>query len=367
MITLRFSRRAPALLISALVALTACASTSAGSAEPASTSISASTSTTANTAAAADTQPVTSDPTTSGAPAATDATVDLSGVTLRVGDQVNITQSGLEAAGLADTPYSIEWSAFPSGPPLLEALAADAIDIGGVGDAPPIFAASSGATIKVVLATKTPQVNQGILVPGGSSITDLAGLRGKKIAVAKGSSANWVLLKALTDNGLTVSDVDVAYLQPSDAQQAFLSGSVDAWVVWDPFASLVEAQGAKLIVSGQQLGIPGLGFQVSSDAALADAGKVAAIRDFLTRLRGAQAWQRQHKDEWATTYSKLTKLPIELTTKLLDVETAPTPIDAAVIDAQQAEADAFFAAGLIPAKVDFAQVADTRFNDIAAS
>ena len=160
------------------------------------------------------------------------------------------------------------------------------------------------------------------------------------------------------------SDVDIAYLQPSDAQQAFLSGSVDACVVWDPFASLVEAQGAKLIVSGQQLDIPGLGFQVSSDTALANPEKVAAIRDYLTRLRQAQAWQREHKDEWAKTYSDLTKLPIELTTQLLAVDTAPTVIDSSVIDAQQAEADAFFAAGLIPAKVDFASVADDQFNDI---
>jgi sulfonate transport system substrate-binding protein len=295
----------------------------------------------------------------------TDPPVDLSGVTLRVGDQVSITQSGLEAAGLSDTPYTIEWSAFTSGPPLLEALAADAIDIGGVGDAPPIFAAASGAAIKVVLATKTPQANHGFLVHGDSGITDVAGLKGKKIAVAKGSAANWILLKGLDDNGLTMADVEVAYLQPSDAQQAFLSGSVDAWVVWDPFASLVEAQGAQMILTGQQLGIPGLGFQVSSDTALANPAKVAALRDYLTRVRAAQAWQREHRDEWAEKYSELTKLPIELTTKLLAVDSVPTIIDASVIDAQQAESDGFFAAGLIPTEIDFSEVVDERFNDIA--
>ena len=305
-------------------------------------------------------QPTETEPTDS----AIDPSTDLSGVTLRVGDQVSITQSGLEAAGLADTPYKIEWASFPSGPPLLEALAADAIDIGGVGDAPPIFAASSGAEIKVVLATTTPQARTGFLVPGGSEITDIAGLKGKRVAVAKGSAAHWILLKGLTDNGLTTADIDIAYLQPTDAQAAFSSGSVDAWVVWDPFISLAEAQGAKLIVTGPELGIPGLGFQVSSDKALANPDKVAAIRDFLTRLRGAQAWQREHKEDWAKKYSELTKLPIEVTTKLLTAETEPTPIDVDIIAAEQAEADAFFEAGVIPAKVDFSTVADDQFNDI---
>jgi sulfonate transport system substrate-binding protein len=341
--TVHAPRRALALLAAPLVTLAACGSGDRS-------------------------EPAASSPVTSAATPASSSTAaaDLSGVTLRVGDQVKITESGLKAAGQDAPPYKIEWSSFTSGPPMLEALAADAIDIGGVGDAPPIFAAAGGAKIKVVLATKTPQVNQGVIVKGDSAISDVAGLKGKKVAVAKGSSANWILLKALQDNGLTVSDVDVAYLQPTDAQQAFTNGSVDAWVVWDPFASLAESQGGRLIISGDQLGIPGLGFQVASDKALGDPAKQAAIRDYLQRVRAAQAWQRDHKEAWATTYSQLTKLPPELTAKLLQVDSQPTAIDAAVIHAQQAEADAFFAAGLIPNRVDFAAVADTRFNDIDA-
>jgi len=352
----RLSRRAHALLILPLLAVAAACGSDTKAAPT--TSVAA-TSSAAPAATAASAPDSSASPTTATAP-------DLSGVTLRIGDQVSITQSGLEAAGLADTPYTIEWASFPSGPPLLEALAADAIDIGGVGDAPPIFAASSGAEIKVVLATTTPQARTGYLVPGGSDITDIAGLKGKRVAVAKGSAAHWILLKGLTDNGLTATDIDIAYLQPTDAQAAFSSGSVDAWVVWDPFISLAEAQGAKLIVTGPELGIPGLGFQVASDKALANPDKVAAIRDFLTRLRGAQAWQREHKDEWAKKYSELTKLPIEVTTKLLTAETEPTPIDADIIAAEQAEADAFFEAGVIPTKVDFSTVADDQFNDIPA-
>jgi sulfonate transport system substrate-binding protein len=289
------------------------------------------------------------------------ATTPLAGVTLRVGDQVNITESGLEAAGEAATPYKIEWSSFPSGPPMLEALNADAIDIGGVGDAPPIFAAAGGADIKIVQASETAEANQGILVRPGSTITSVADLRGKTVAVAKGSSANWILLKALQANHLTPSDVHIAYLQPTDAQPAFNSGTVDAWVVWDPFASVAEAQGAKMILTGQDLGIPGLAFEVASDSALRNPTKTAAITDFLGRLRAAEAWEQANKPAWAQKYAALTKLPLALTEKVLQFDTNPAALDTAVVGAEQAEADAFYAAALIPTKVAIPLLLDTTF------
>lgn len=239
----------------------------------------------------------------------------------------------------------------------------------GIGEKPKvalIFAAAGGADIKIVFATQTAEVNQGIIVRPGSTITSLAGLRGKKVAVAQGSSAHWILLKALRDANLTTSDIQIAYLQPPAAQAALSSGSVDAWVIWDPFSTVAESQGAKLILSGQSLQIPGLGFEVTNAQALKDPAKAAAILDFLGRLRTAQAWATAHVDDWAQTYAQLTKLAPEVATKVLRI-TSPMPakLDAGLIGAEQAEADAFYAAKLIPAKVDFAQVVDARFTDIA--
>src|SRR5207247_412495 len=73
------------------------------------------------------------------------------GVVLKVGDQKAGSRALLAAAGLLDgTSYKIEWSQFTSGPPLLEAINAGAIDIGGVGDTPPIFAAAAGSKITIV-------------------------------------------------------------------------------------------------------------------------------------------------------------------------------------------------------------------------
>jgi sulfonate transport system substrate-binding protein len=287
-------------------------------------------------------------------------------VTLRVGDQANLTEAELEAAGAANTPYKIEWSAFTSGPPLLQALNADAIDLGGVGDAPPIFAAAGDADIKAVYASATAEVNQGIIVKPDSGIISVAALKGKRVGVAQGSSANWILLKALKDNQLRTSDIQIAYLQPPAAQAALSSGSIDAWVIWDPFSTVAESQGARLILSGQALQIPGLGFEVTNSKALRDPAKAAAIDDFLRRLRRAQAWTNAHVDQWAQTYSQLTKLPVDVATRVLKITTPkPARLDAALIGAEQAEADAFYSAGLIPTRVDVSRFVDPRFPDIA--
>jgi sulfonate transport system substrate-binding protein len=303
----------------------------------------------------------------SGSAATTKAVkVDLSAVTLRVGDQAKLTQAELQSAGEDNTPYRIEWSAFTSGPPLLQALNAKAIDLGGVGDAPPIFAAAGGADLKAVYASATPEVNQGILVKRGSGITSVAGLKGKRVGVAQGSSAHWLLLKALKDNHLTTSDVQISYLQPPAAQAAFSSGSIDGWAIWDPFATVAESQGARLIVSGRDLKIPGTGFEVTNPQAFHDLAKAAAIHDFLGRLRRAQAWANAHVDVWAQTYSRLTKVALDVSTRVLQLTvTRPAKLDKALIAAEQAEADAFYAAKLIPTRVDPSKFIDSRFPDIA--
>ena len=71
-------------------------------------------------------------------------------------------------------------------------------------------------------------------MPKGSPIHSLAQLKGKKIAVPEGSSANGLVLLALKSVGLTPSDVHLDYLCPAAGATAFASGKVDAWAIWNP-------------------------------------------------------------------------------------------------------------------------------------
>ncbi|MBP2702377.1 ABC transporter substrate-binding protein [Microbispora sp. RL4-1S] len=298
-----------------------------------------------------------------------DGVKDSSGpVTLHVGDQKAGSQALLKAAGLLDgTPYTITWSQFTSGPPLLEAVNAGAVDIGGVGNTPPVFAAASGSKIKVVAAYRQKPNGAAIIVPAGSSITSPAQLKGKKIAVAKGSSAHYHLLAVLKKDGLSFADIQPQYLQPADALAAFSSGTVDAWAIWDPFTSQAEIQNkARPLVDGNGY-VNGLNFQVAAPAALADPGRRAAIGDFLARLAKAREWSVSHQSEWAKVWAQETGLPPEVAdAAVANAVAVPIAIDDSVVSSEQEIADAFSAEGLIPGRLTFSDFVDKRFNDVVA-
>lgn len=299
---------------------------------------------------------------------ASGSTTSLSNVTLNVGDQAGSgAQALLTAAGLINKlPFKVHWSDFTSGPPMLQAMGAGSVDIGAVGDAPPIFAAAGGEKIAVVAATVGNPKGTALLVPKGSSIHSVAQLKGKKIAVAEGSSSNYHLVAVLKQAGLTPKDVTIVNLQPAQAAAAFASGQVDAWDVWSPFAEQSEAQhGARILVNGAPIGKT-YSFEVASRAALADPAKAAAIRVYLKLIAQAHAWANTHQPVWAQTWSQATGLPLSIMTKAAADDTLVTvPITSAVISTQQAIANVFTAAGLIPGHVDFANFAVTTFNGTA--
>jgi sulfonate transport system substrate-binding protein len=284
-------------------------------------------------------------------------------IRLRIADQAGLSKSALSMAGeLTTTPYDIEWSSFAAGPPLLEALGADAIDLGAVGDSPPVFAQAGGAPIVIVAVLRNSPKYEALLVPAASPLREVRELRGKKVAVAKGSGAHHLLLAALSRAGLGINDIQPVYLTPNDAQPAFSSGDVDAWSVWDPFAVNNLRMGARKLTDGEGL-IPGLGFQVTSQKALANPEKSAALADYLQRARRAQTFTNSHRAEWAQTYAELTKLDREVA-KDMFAYYAPVyvPLDARVIADHQRLADMYLAAGLIPRPLQVAGVFDARFD-----
>ncbi|WP_437814740.1 ABC transporter substrate-binding protein [Sorangium sp. So ce1078] len=289
--------------------------------------------------------------------------VDLSTVTLRIGEQTGIVKSGLEAAGQLDgIPYKVEWATFTAGPPLLEAINADAVDIGAVGDTPPIFAQAAGAPIRIVAATRNRPEYKAILIPQGSTIKAFRELKGKKVAVAKGSSAHYLLLAALRRDGLGMADIVPVYMNPNDAQPAFANGDVDAWAVWEPYVANNVRQGAVKLLDGTGL-TDALAFQVSSEKALADPGKAAAIADYLARSHRTQEWSNDHKDVWARKFAEVTKLPLEVAQDMFArYEPIYVPLDDEIEEAQQKMADTFFQEGLLPQKIEVSRVFDERFN-----
>ncbi|MBG6082406.1 aliphatic sulfonate ABC transporter substrate-binding protein [Rubrivivax gelatinosus] len=247
---------------------------------------------------------------------------------------------------------SVKWVEFSFGPPMLEAMGAGAVDLGSVGDTPPIFAQAGGSPLVYVAAT--PSSQHAVLVPPGSAIRTLADLKGKRVAFGKGSSAHNVAVKALALAGLTLKDVEPLYLSPADATAAFNGGKLDAWVVWDPYVAIAERHyGARAIAD-------------TSDKRLASASYYLASRDFATRYPQVlqavldeigKLTQRstQRRDELAAVAAEATGIDrATWQTVFARAEVSFGPVTPANVQQQQELADSFFAQGVIPRRIKVA-------------
>lgn len=286
---------------------------------------------------------------------------DLSSLTLNVGDQIAGTEKVLAAAGeLDDLPYEISWSSFTSGPPQIEALNAAQIDVAITGNTPPVLGADTNTT--VITAYANPAEGDAILIRPESDIGSVSDLSGRSVAVARGSSAHGHLILQLEKAGVSVDDVTINYLPPSDGKAAFEAGQVDAWAVWDPYTALAELDGAEPLVTAAGVA-NGFGFGVASDAALDDPLTSRALEDFTARVDRAYAWAQANQAEWAQTYAAETRVDVaaaELNNRSLRTR---IPLDEQVVSSQNDLIGAFHRAGILPEPFDFADKIDTRFEE----
>ena len=301
----------------------------------------------------------------SGSATATTVNASSKAPTLVVGDQAGTgAQALLQAAGLLHKlPFPVKFADFTSGPPILQAMSSGSVDVGGVGDAPPVFAAAGGANIAIVGARRNNPKSAALLVPKGSPITSIQDLKGKKIAVAQGSSADYHLLTVLTKAGLTTHDVQLVYLQPAQALAALSSGSVDAWDVWSPFVEqAVTQKGAKVLVNGTGYGA-NFAYEVASKAAIDNPTKAKELTRYLTVLNQAYRWSTTHAAAWAKTWAAATGLPQSvMDAAAKDDTTVPIAVSSTTQASEQSLADAFAKAGLIPKSYSFAPFDSTAFN-----
>jgi sulfonate transport system substrate-binding protein len=243
--------------------------------------------------------------------------------------------------------YKVSWTEFPSGPPLLEALNVGAIDFGVTGETPPIFAQAAGAPL-VYLAYDPPAPRgEAILVPKDSPLKSVADLRGKKVAFNKGSNVHYLLVKALEKAGLKYTDVQSVYLAPADALAAFSRGSVDAWVIWDPYEAAAEAStGAGILADGTDVVANYQFYFTSKDFLAHDARAVDVV---LEALNEADDWTKNNIEAVAEQLSPSVGLPASVLAVSLKREAyGILPISDAVIASQQGIADTFFGLGLLP-------------------
>ena len=282
--------------------------------------------------------------------------------TLRVGDQRGNMRAVLEAAdALRGVPYEISWVEFPAAAPLIEALNAEAIELGVVGDAPFTFGFAAGVPMRVIAARRSTQEGLAIVVPGHSPAHTLADLEGKRIATGRGSVGHFLVLAALRHAGMPVDAVKLVFLLPADAKAALVAGSVDAWSTWEPYTSQVEVvDGGRQIVNGVGIA-PGQGFQIASLAAIA--AKHDLLSDFLTRLTVARRWANVHVDRYAEIWAKLMNFPASVPQHwFARTSEEVVLIDERAIRDEQSVIDLYSDAGLLRTKFNAASAFDASFN-----
>ena len=274
---------------------------------------------------------------------------------IRIGYQKNGPLIILKTRGtlekrLKPLGITVDWFEFQAGPALLEALNAGSIDFGRTGDSPPIFAQASGSSLVYVGVGNPKSKGSGILVKNGSPIQTLADLKGKTIGFAKGSSSHYLLVEALEEAGLALSDIKPAYLSPGDARVAFEQNKIDAWIVWDPFTADAEISAdAHLLINGDGLTSDRDFFLSSSDFANHHGDLVTIL---LEEIQSSCVWANENPAELTEMLSSILKIDkasmqLAISRRVYGL----VDLDSNIIKEQQKIADTFYDLKIIPAKI----------------
>jgi sulfonate transport system substrate-binding protein len=243
---------------------------------------------------------------------------------------------------------NVTWTEFPAGPQLLEALSVGSIDFGMTGDTPPIFAQATGTNL-VYVGNEPPKPDaSAIVVKEGSPIRSLLDLRGKKIAFTKGSSAHYLVVRALATADIDYRDITPVYLTPAEARAAFETDRVDAWAVWDPYLAAAEKSlPLRTLKTGKGLVSNHTLYLTNKAYANAHEDIIALLFDELSRN---ERFLRENPKEVARILASYTGLDAPTFDRVLERRPSfrVTYIEPHVADEQQAIADNFQRLNLIP-------------------
>ena len=247
----------------------------------------------------------------------------------------------------------IQWTEFPAGPQLLEALALGSVEFGATGDAPPVFAQAAGKDVVYVGAEPPKPDSSAVLVKPDASLKKLADLKGRRVALQKGSSAHFLAVQAVRKAGLAWSDIQPVYLPPADARAAFERGSVDAWAVWDPYYAAAELSGELRALATSRGLSSNNTFYLASRAL---SRETALLRTVFQTLTDTDTRVQADRREAVQRYADFAGLPAATVQRMVDRRgAAPVgPLTPDLVREQQQVADALAELGLIPRPITVA-------------
>ncbi|ABA23745.1 ABC transporter, substrate-binding protein, aliphatic sulfonates [Trichormus variabilis ATCC 29413] len=249
----------------------------------------------------------------------------------------------------------VEWLQFAQGPQLMEGMAARRVDIGSVGETPPIFAQVAGSDIVYVVGT---QRNAGtgrssvIAVPPESPLTKFEEIKGQEVYFQKGSASHYFMLRALQSIGLTIKDIKIKSMATIEARAAFLEGKIPVWMTGDPHYAIAEKMN-RIRVLRDSVGLDSPGGYYIADRKFAQENP-GVLKILIEELHALDKWAEVNRDEVKKLMITQQKLDEDVAERVMSRRTfaGRRGLSPALIAEQQRVADLFFKEGVIPKKIN---------------
>ncbi|MGF7048063.1 sulfonate transport system substrate-binding protein [Paenibacillus sp. DS2015] len=257
---------------------------------------------------------------------------------------------------------TVAWSNHPAGPPINEGIASKRIDLAVLGEGAVLSGAANNIDVKLIslLSDGVNGVNY-LIAPKGSEIKTAIDLKGKQIGVSLGTSHHVFLLKLLDSVGLQQSDVKIVNLTIMDAQPAFQTGQLDAWITADPFADIeVKTNGAILISSGESLNITSPTFYITRGEFAKEHPE--AVKVFLQVIEKANQFAKEHHEEFIDLAAKSSgrdRSQVETSASKAEYQSSPTPDE--ILKELQSSADILTDLKYLTKKIDVKEIVDNTF------
>ncbi|SFU79665.1 aliphatic sulfonate ABC transporter substrate-binding protein [Bradyrhizobium arachidis] len=259
---------------------------------------------------------------------------------------LKIFERRFEKRGIA-----VNWVEFTSGLNLLQAMDIGNVSFGNAGNVGCIFVQASGGQIVYLAGQPSGPKSEGILVKGSSPIRSIADLKGKKVGYAKGSSSHNLIAAALEQNGLSIADITSVSLGAADAALAFENGSIDAWVVWDPYFALAQARSETRVLTYSGDILPDNASFLLANSTFANSHP-ELVRDLIDGSAEAGAWAKAHLDEVKAALSQATGInPKVLAEVNARASFDVVPLSDAILSQQQKTADRLTRLGVVPKQI----------------
>ena len=215
---------------------------------------------------------------------------------------------------LAGDGISVEWTQSLGSNKALELLNSKSVDFGSTAGAAALIGKANGNPIKAIYVYSRPEWTA-LVVRKDSPITKVGDLKGKKVALTRGTDPHIFLLRALHEAGMTEKDLEMVVLQHPDGRIALEKGDVDAWAGLDPMMAQTEIQsGSRLFYRNVNFNSYGV-LNVREEFAEQFPAHVERV---LAAYEKARLWALQNPEEFRKLFASDAKLDDAVITKVLE-------------------------------------------------